>query len=80
MGAESWGREAFSSLGALSQVTNRVKLGTSIASIFSRSPATIAMSAAAVDTLSNRNDNRLRSQCTYTIIEDWHGLKFGIPC
>jgi alkanesulfonate monooxygenase SsuD/methylene tetrahydromethanopterin reductase-like flavin-dependent oxidoreductase (luciferase family) len=43
---ESWGREAFSSLGALTQITSRVKLGTSIVSIFSRSPSTIAMSAA----------------------------------
>ena len=51
---ESWGREAFSSLGALTQVTNRVKLGTSIVSIFSDPPATIAMSAATVDILSNK--------------------------
>jgi 5,10-methylenetetrahydromethanopterin reductase len=50
---ESWGREAFSSLGAISKITNRVKLGTSIVSVFSRSPATVAMSAATVDKLSN---------------------------
>ena len=40
---ESWGREAFTSLGALSQVTTKVKLGTSIIGIYTRSPATTAM-------------------------------------
>ena len=40
---ESWGREAFVMLGAISQVTNRIKLGTSIISIFARSPATTSM-------------------------------------
>ena len=38
---ESWGREAFSSLGAMSQVTKNVKLGTSIISIYARTPATV---------------------------------------
>jgi len=27
---ESWGREAFSTLGAISQITNRVRIGTSV--------------------------------------------------
>ena len=40
---ESWGREAFASLGALSQRTKQVKLGTSIISIYARTPATVAM-------------------------------------
>ncbi|MFL6355223.1 MAG: LLM class flavin-dependent oxidoreductase, partial [Nitrososphaeraceae archaeon] len=40
---ESWGREAFASLGAVSQVTRNVKLGTAITNIYSRTPATIAI-------------------------------------
>jgi 5,10-methylenetetrahydromethanopterin reductase len=76
---ESWGREAFSSLGALTQVTNRVKLGTSIASIFSRSPATIAMSAATVDILSNQRMIIGLGVGTPILAEHWHGSKFEYP-
>ena len=50
---ESWGKEAFSTLGAISQVTSNVKLGTSIINIYSRTPATIAMGAISLDKLSN---------------------------
>ena len=50
---ESWGKEVFSILGAISQVTERVKLGTSIINIYSRTPATIAMGAISIDELSN---------------------------
>src|SRR5918994_349375 len=38
---ESWGRESFSTLGAISQITKKVRLGTSIVSIYSRTPATV---------------------------------------
>jgi 5,10-methylenetetrahydromethanopterin reductase len=76
---ESWGREAFSSLGAISQITNRVKLGTSIVSIFSRSPATIAMSAATVDKLSNNRMIIGLGVSTPTLAENWHGSRFEKP-
>ena len=49
---ESWGRESFSSLGAISQITKKVRLGTSIVSIYSRTPAIIAMAATTLDMLS----------------------------
>jgi 5,10-methylenetetrahydromethanopterin reductase len=76
---ESWGREAFSSLGALSQVTDRVKLGTSIVSIYSRPASTIAMSAATVDILSNRRMVIGLGASTPVLAENWHGLKFENP-
>jgi 5,10-methylenetetrahydromethanopterin reductase len=76
---ESWGREAFSSLGALSQVTDRVKLGTSIVSIYSRSASTIAMSAATVDLLSNRRMVIGLGVSTPILAENWHGLRFESP-
>ena len=76
---ESWGKEAFSTLGAISQVTSNVKLGTSIINIYSRTPATIAMGAISVDKLSN---NRMRiglGASTATIVENLHGLKYSEP-
>jgi len=76
---ESWGREAFSSLGALTQITSRVKLGTSIVSIFSRSPSTIAMSAATVDMLSNERMLIGLGASTSVLSKNWHGLNFENP-
>lgn len=49
---ESWGRESFATLGAMSQATRRVRLGTSIISIYARTPATVAMAATTLDMLS----------------------------
>src|SRR5919106_1574149 len=46
---ESWGRESFSSLGAISQITKNVRLGTSIIGIYSRTPAITAMAATNLD-------------------------------
>ena len=76
---ESWGKEAFSTLGAISQVTSNVKLGTSIINIYSRTPATIAMGAISIDKLS---DNRMiigLGASTAAIVENLHGLKYSDP-
>ena len=76
---ESWGREAFTSLGALSQKTERVKLGTSIISIYARTPATVAMAATTLDFLSKNRSIIGLGASTSAIVENWHGLKFQQP-
>jgi 5,10-methylenetetrahydromethanopterin reductase len=76
---ESWGREAFASLGAMSQATRRVKLGTAIVNIYSRSPATIAMAASTLDMLSRNRTIIGLGASTPTIVEDFHGLGFEKP-
>ena len=76
---ESWGREAFVSLGALSQVTTKVKLGTSILSIYARSPATTAMGATTLDMLSKNGIIIGLGVSTPILVENWHGLKFEKP-
>ncbi len=76
---ESWGREAFASLGALSQITEHVKLGTSIISIYARTPATVAMAATTLDFLSKNRSIIGLGVSTPTIVENWHGLKFQQP-
>jgi 5,10-methylenetetrahydromethanopterin reductase len=73
---ESWGREAFVSLGALSQVTKRVRLGTAIINIHSRTPATVAMAVSTLDTLSNQRTILGLGVSTPALVENWHGLKF----
>ena len=76
---ESWGREAFVSLGALSQVTKRVRLGTAIISIHSRTPATVAMGISTLDLLSNNRSVLGLGVSTPALVENWHGIKFNYP-
>ena len=76
---ESWGKEVFSTLGAVSQVTNRVKIGTSIVNIYSRSPATIGMGGITLDTLSNRRVILGLGTSTSVLVENLHGIKFEKP-
>jgi 5,10-methylenetetrahydromethanopterin reductase len=76
---ESWGRESFATLGAMSQVTKRVKLGTSIISIYARTPATVAMAATTLDMLSGNRTIIGLGASTAAIVENWHGLKFERP-
>lgn len=76
---ETWGMENFSMLGAVSNKTKSQKIGSSIINIYSRSPSTIAMGAATVDTLS---DGRLilgLGTSSLPIVETFHGYKFENP-
>ena len=76
---ESWGRESFATLGAISQVTRKVRLGTSIINIFSRTPATVAMGAVTLDMLSGNRTVIGLGSSTEAIVENWHGVKFEQP-
>ncbi len=76
---ESWGREGFSTLGAISQLTRKVKIGTAILSIFARTPATVAMAASTLDMLSNNRTIIGIGVSTEAIVENWHGITFSKP-
>jgi 5,10-methylenetetrahydromethanopterin reductase len=76
---ESWGRESFATLGAMSQITKKVLLGTSIVSIYSRTPATVAMAATTLDMLSDNRTIIGLGASSAAIVESWHGLKFSRP-
>lgn len=76
---ESWGKEAFSTLGAISQVTKRIKLGTSIINIYSRSPATIAMGAISLDNYSNNRTIIGLGTSTQILVENLHGIPYEKP-
>ena len=76
---ESWGREAFVMLGAIGAITRRIKLGTSIVSMFSRSPATLAMAASTLDNISLNRSIIGIGASTPILAENWHGIKFVHP-
>ena len=51
---EESGKEAFSTLGVLAGATERIRLGTSIVSFYSRTPTLLAMAARTLDDFSAR--------------------------
>ena len=76
---ETWGMENFSMLGAVSAKTEAQKIGSSIINIYSRSPSTIAMGAATIDTLSNGRLVLGLGTSSIPIVESYHGAKFEKP-
>ncbi len=77
--AEAWGRDAFTFLTELALKTKKIKLGTAIVNVFSRTPAVLAMTFASLDELSgNRMIIGLGSSGA-NVIEHWHGVPFQKP-
>ena len=71
--------ENFSRLGAVANNTKTQKIGSSIINIYSRSPSTIAMGSATIDTLSNGRLILGLGTSSVPIVEDFHGQKFENP-
>jgi alkanesulfonate monooxygenase SsuD/methylene tetrahydromethanopterin reductase-like flavin-dependent oxidoreductase (luciferase family) len=72
-------RDSFTLLSALAMVTERVSLGTAVAPIYHRSPASMAQTAATVDEIS---DGRFRLGMGVghrVTMGGWHGQEIGKP-
>lgn len=76
---EMWGRDAFSILSVIALNTNRIKLGTGIVSVFSRTPAIIAQTIATLDEISEGRMILGLGTSGPVVIENWHGVKFDRP-
>ena len=76
---EAWGRDAFLALAAVAGVTARVKLGTGIVNVYSRSPATLAMGAATLDELSKGRAILGVGSSGPGVVERWHGIRYERP-
>ena len=76
---EMWGRDAFSLLTLLALNTKKVKLGTGIVSVFSRTPALIAQTIATLDEISEGRMILGLGTSGPIVIKDWHGLDFEKP-
>ena len=76
---ETWGMENFSMLSMVSQNSSKQKIGSSIINIYSRSPSSIAMGAATVDTLSKGRLILGLGTSSIPIVENFHGYKFENP-
>ena len=76
---EVWGYEVFSLLTEMALETKRIKLGTGIVNVFSRSPALIAMQAATLDEISGGRLILGLGTSGKNVIEGLHGRDFEKP-
>jgi alkanesulfonate monooxygenase SsuD/methylene tetrahydromethanopterin reductase-like flavin-dependent oxidoreductase (luciferase family) len=76
---ELWGRDAFLTLTQAAAATDSVALGTAIANVYGRSPATLAQAAATLDELSDGRARLGLGTSTQKAIEDLHGMAFENP-
>ena len=74
---ETWGRDAFSILVQLADRTSRIRLGTGIVNVYSRSPAALAQHFATLDELSGGRIIAGLGTSGPRVIEHFHGVPFG---
>ncbi|MCK9495266.1 MAG: LLM class flavin-dependent oxidoreductase [Dehalococcoidia bacterium] len=76
-GGETWGFDAFTPVAYLASKTQRVTLGTAIAQVGTRSPATLAMTALAMASMTNDRFVLGLGTSGPQVIEGWHGVPFN---
>jgi alkanesulfonate monooxygenase SsuD/methylene tetrahydromethanopterin reductase-like flavin-dependent oxidoreductase (luciferase family) len=76
---EAWGYEIFSLLAEMAVHTKRIKLGTGIVNVYSRTPGLIAMSAATIDDISEGRFILGIGTSGKKVIEGFHGRPFDKP-
>ena len=76
---EAWGFDAFTRLAYIAAKTERVQLATGIVNVFSRSPSTIAVSAASIDQMSGGRFVLGLGSSGAQVIEGFHGVPFVKP-
>lgn len=76
---EVWGYEVFSLLTEMALRTKRIKLGTAIINVYSRSPALIAMQAATLDEISGGRFMLGVGTSGQRVVEGFHGRDFAKP-
>jgi F420-dependent oxidoreductase-like protein len=74
--AESWGSDAFTPLTWIAARTTRIKLGTAVAQMAARSPATTAMHALTLDHLSGGRMLLGLGLSGPQVVEGWYGRPF----
>ena len=73
---EAWGREPFGPLAIFADRTERIKLGTSIVNVYSRTPAALAQHFTTLDEISNGRAIAGLGTSGKLVIEEFHGVPF----
>jgi alkanesulfonate monooxygenase SsuD/methylene tetrahydromethanopterin reductase-like flavin-dependent oxidoreductase (luciferase family) len=76
---ELWTRDAFIALTQAADVTTEIDLGTAIANVYGRTPATLAQAAATLDRVSEGRARLGLGTSTRKAVEDLHGMSFENP-
>lgn len=76
---EMWGRDAFSIISTIATNTKKIKFGTAVISVYSRSPALIAQTAATIDEYSRGRMMLGIGMSSVYLNENWHSMKFEKP-
>jgi len=74
--AEAWGRDCFTLLTLLADRTKRIRLGTGIVNVYSRSPGALAQHFATLDELSGGRMVAGFGTSGAQVIEHFHGIPF----
>lgn len=77
--AEAWGYDALTPLAFLAARTERIRLGSGIVQVGSRTPAMIAMSAMTMQALSRGRFILGLGSSGPQVMEGWHGVRFASP-
>ena len=73
---EAWGRDCFTLLTQIAERTKRIRLGTGIVNVYSRTPAALAQHFATLDELSGGRMIAGFGTSGINVIEHFHGVKF----
>jgi alkanesulfonate monooxygenase SsuD/methylene tetrahydromethanopterin reductase-like flavin-dependent oxidoreductase (luciferase family) len=73
------GRESLTVLTAYAGMTDRIRLGTGVVPIYTRTPATMAQTAATIDDLSGGRLNLGLGVSHRPVVEGWHGQTIDKP-
>ena len=76
---EAWAYDAMTPLAAVAAVTEKIRLGSAIAQIGTRSPAMLAMTAMTLQKISDGRFILGLGTSGPQVIEGWHGVKFDRP-
>lgn len=77
--AESWGNDAFTPLAYIGANTSTIRLGTSVAQLSARTPASCAMSALSLDHLSGGRMTLGLGVSGPQVVEGWYGQPYSKP-
>ena len=77
--AESWGNDAFTPLAWIGANTSTIKLGTSVAQLSARTPASCAMAALALDHMSGGRMILGLGVSGPQVVEGWYGQPYSKP-
>ncbi|MGW6979398.1 LLM class F420-dependent oxidoreductase [Streptomyces sp. NPDC054932] len=77
--AEAWGFDSPTIMGYLAARTERLKIGSAILNVYSRTPGLIAQTAAGLDALSGGRALLGLGASGPQVVEGWHGMAYDRP-